>query len=139
MLEIWIDGSVRDGNPGRAGISFYVEHDSVCVKKYATLLPLQMTNNEAEYEAVLASLYYLKSNNINNENCIIYTDSKLVYGQVVGGWRCNFSYLRCRLDAVLQLLKDLPFKVDILWINRNDNVVANELAQNITIKGGGNG
>ncbi len=132
MYEAWADGSVRDGNPGIAGFALYVEHDGTPVYKTALLLPINGTNNEAEYEAVLAALYYLKGINKNKEDCTIYTDSQLVHGQVVRGWKCNFEHLRTRRNEAKRLINDLPYPITLKWVRRFNNSVANELAQAIT-------
>jgi ribonuclease HI len=136
MYEIFVDGSVRCGNPGLAGIAMFVRRDGKCVYKHSFLLPLPATSNEAEYEAVLAALVYLKESNkylkMDKEKCVIVTDSQLVYGHVVKNWKCNFVHLRLLRDEVKQRLTELPFKVTLRQMSREDNEVANELAQAIT-------
>lgn len=132
MYEAWADGSVRDGNPGIAGFALYVEKDGKPVYKNALILSERGTNNEAEYEAVLAALQYLRLVNKEKEDCIIYTDSQLVHGQLTRHWKCNFEHLRKRRDAAKRLLNDLPFKLTLKWVHRFDNDVANELAQAVT-------
>jgi ribonuclease HI len=136
MYEVFVDGSVRCGNPGLAGIAMCVKHNDKCVYKYSWLLPLPATSNEAEYEAVLAALTYLKESNkylkMGKEKCVIVTDSQLVYGHVVKNWKCNFAHLRVLRDEVKQRLIDLPFEVTLRQMSREENEIANELAQSIT-------
>ncbi len=132
MFEAWADGSVRDGNPGIAGFALYVEHDGKPIYNNALILPIRGTNNEAEYEAVLAALQYLRVINKEKEECIIYTDSQLVHGQVAHNWKCNFEHLRIRRDEAKRLINDLPFPISLKWVRRFKNAVANELAQAIT-------
>ena len=136
MYEVFVDASVRCGNPGLAGIAMYVRHSGKCVYKYSWLLPLPATSNEAEYEAVIAALTYLRTSNeylkMDREKCVIITDSQLVYGHVVKNWKCNFAHLRLLRDEVRKQLKELPFKVDIRQMAREENEIANELAQAIT-------
>jgi len=136
MYEVFVDGSVRCGNPGLAGIAVYVRRDSKCVYKHSWLLSREATSNEAEYEAVIAGLTYLKTCNevyrMSKEKCVIVTDSQLVYGHVVRGWKCNFAHLRLLRDEVTNRLHELPFKVDIRQMAREENEIANELAQAIT-------
>ena len=138
MYEIFVDGSVRGGNPGIAGIAMYVKHNGKCVYQYSWLLPRDATSNEAEYEAVIAALTYLKTSNevykMSKEKCVIVTDSQLVYGHVVKNWKCNFAHLRILRDEVTQRLADLPFTVTIRQMAREENEIANELAQAITQK-----
>jgi ribonuclease HI len=132
MYEAWADGSVRDGNPGIAGFALYVEHDGTPVYKNALILPIRGTNNEAEYEAVLAAIQYLRVINNEREDCTIYTDSQLVHGQVAQNWKCNFDHLRKRRDEAKRLINDLPFSITLRWVKRFKNTIANELAQAIT-------
>jgi len=136
MYEVFVDGSVRCGNPGLAGIAMCVRHDGKCIYKYSVLLPLPATSNEAEYEAVIAGLTYLKTSNeylkMGREKCVIVTDSQLVYGHVVKNWKCNFAHLRLLRDEVKNRLSELPFKVSIRQMTREENEIANELAQSIT-------
>jgi len=50
------DGASR-GNPGPAAIGVVIKDETgKVVKKYSEFLGLEMTNNEAEYEAVIFSL-----------------------------------------------------------------------------------
>jgi ribonuclease HI len=132
VYEVFVDGSVRCGNPGVAGYALYVEHDGNPVHKNAIILPVLATNNEAEYEAVLAAIYYLRANNKEKEDCTIYTDSQLVHGHVVQNWKCNFEHLRCRKEEARRLINDLPFTISLKWVKRFKNTVANELAQAVT-------
>ncbi len=136
MYEVFVDGSVRDGNPGIAGIAMYVRRDGKCIYKHSWLLPRKATSNEAEYEAVIAALTYLKTCNevykMNREKCVIITDSQLVYGHLLKNWKCNFPHLRVLRDEVKNKLSELPFKVDIRQMAREENEIANELAQAIT-------
>ena len=134
MYEIWVDGSVRDGNPGIGGIALYVKHNGICIYKNAVMLPSRCSNNQAEYEAVIAALYYLKTNNKSKEDCIITTDSQLVYGQVVQNWKCNFDHLRVLRDEAKRFLNNFPFSIELKLVGRFNNEIANELAQAITEK-----
>ncbi len=134
MYTAWTDGSVRSGNPGIAGIAVYVEHDGVCVHRGAKLLPNDSTSNEAEYKAIIAAIKYLKSVNIDNDSCIVITDSQLVYGHVIKNWNCNFAHLRVLRDEIRGLLKELPFKLELRAVSRTHTEKANVLAQAITDK-----
>ena len=49
------------------------------------------TNNEAEYESLLAALEFCRENKIDYID--IYMDSKLVVNQVKGLWKINYDHL----------------------------------------------
>lgn len=132
MFEVWVDGSVRDGNPGFGGIGIYVEHNGIEIYRYSSLWGEDVTNNQVEYTSVISALEYLHCVNTTNEDCKIHTDSALVYGQVVKNWKCNFKHLILLRDKIKTLLKIVPFKVDIIWSGRLTNEIANELAQAVT-------
>lgn len=134
MYMAWTDGSVRGGNPGIAGIAVYVEHDGVCVYKNAELLPRDSTSNEAEYRAIIAAITYLKSVNTGNDGCVVITDSQLVHGHVIKNWKCNFAHLRVLRDEIRELLRDIPFKLELRAVSRVNTEKANTLAQAITDK-----
>ena len=133
MIEIWVDGSVR-GNPGIAGTSIYVKRNGVYAYKNARVLPRSMTNNEAEYEAVLDGLKYAQKHNAGRLKCVLTTDSQLVFGQLVQNWKCNFDHLRNKRDEVRNIIAKLPFSVEIKWAARFNNSIANDLAQDITLQ-----
>uniref|UniRef100_A0A6M3KVM3 Putative ribonuclease H n=1 Tax=viral metagenome TaxID=1070528 RepID=A0A6M3KVM3_9ZZZZ len=132
MYEVWVDGSVRDGNPGFGGIGIYAEHDGVEVWRYSSLWGQNVTNNQVEYAAMIDALGYLEDVNTENEDCKIHTDSALVHGQLVKNWKCNFTHLRLLRNDAKHILNSVPFKIEILWSNRLTNEIANELAQAIT-------
>jgi len=132
MYEVWVDGSVRNGNPGFGGVGVYVEHNGVEVWRYSSLWGQDVSNNQVEYAAMIDALEYLESANTAKEDCIIHTDSALVHGQLVKKWKCNFTHLRQLRDDAKRVLDSVPFKIEILWSNRLTNEIANELAQAVT-------
>jgi len=132
VYEGWVDGSVRNGNPGMGGVGVYIEHDGVEVWRYSSLWGDNVSNNQVEYAAMICALEYLKSANPTNDDCIIHTDSALVHGQLMKKWKCNFSHLRMLRDDAKRVLNSVPFKIDILWSGRLTNEIANELAQTVT-------
>jgi len=132
MLEVWVDGSVKESNPGIGGIGVIVNLDGRPFKAFGKFIGENKTNNEMEYIAIIEAIKFLRDKNIGKKDCIIYTDSKLVYGQVVAGWRVNYEHLRVLRDKVRSLLEMTPFNIEIKWVKRWDNRIANGLAQAIT-------
>lgn len=134
MFNMWVDGSVRGGNPGFGGIGVLVKHDGVPCARFSKIIGDDMTNNEAEYKALIIAIEYIKRANAGKEKCIITIDSDLVFGHVIKGWNCNFDHLRILRDRVKTLIKELPFTLELCCVDRFDNELANELAQAITEK-----
>lgn len=132
MFEVWADGSVRGGNPGIGGIGIYIEHNGTEVFRYSALVGEDVTSNQVEYAAVMFALKHLYLINIHNESCKIHTDSALVHGHVIKGWKCNFEHLRKLRDEVKELIETSPYQLELSWSCRMSNEVANELAQAVT-------
>lgn len=103
---IYVDGSGWNGNSC-----------AICVltekKKYLKVYYSEKTNNECEYLAMLEGLKRAKIGEI------IYTDSKLVEGQIMKGWKCNFENLREMRDDALKLVARKELK--IYWCPRSYN------------------
>lgn len=133
MFEAWADGSVR-GNPGLGGIGVYIEHDGWQVVQISMVVGNNKTNNEVEYEALIATIEWLvQENSLGKEECFINIDSSLVHGQVVKNWKCNYDHLRVLRDKARELISAAPFPITIKWDRRTSNEAANELAQSATL------
>jgi len=132
MFEVWADGSVKESNPGIGGIGVIVNFNGKPFETFGKFIGENKTNNEMEYVAVIEAIKFLRDKNINKKDCIIYTDSRLVYGQVIAGWKVNYEHLRVLRDEIHNLLGRTPFNIEIKWLRRWNNQVANDLAQAIT-------
>jgi ribonuclease HI len=91
-------------------------------------IPIQptVTNNQAEYEALLRGLQYLKE--AKAVSIEIFGDSELVIKQLNGQYECKNDVLRNYYEECKEILKS--FQLVILRHNpRENNVEANRLAQ----------
>jgi ribonuclease HI len=91
-------------------------------------IPIQptVTNNQAEYEALLRGLQYLKEAKAISVE--IYGDSELVIKQLNGQYECRNDILRNYYEECKEILKS--FQLVILpHIPREHNEEANRLAQ----------
>lgn len=84
-----------------------------------------MTNNLAEYSALLHALGYLYRNQI--KDATIKTDSQLVVQQVNGNWKCNKEHLRelrdrCRKGMTLT-------NATLTWVPREQNELADRYSR----------
>jgi len=134
MIEVWVDGSVRNGNPGLGGVAVVFYRNGKYVSDFSKIIGDYVTNNEVEYLAVITALEWLLENNTLNENCVIYTDSKIVYGQLVLGWKINFEHLLKLNSDVRNMCNKASFSVMFKHLKRGLNEEANELAQKTTLK-----
>jgi len=132
VFEVWADGSVKESNPGIGGVGVIVNLDGKPFETFGKFIGENKTNNEMEYMAVIEAIKFLRDKNVGKKDCIIYTDSQLVYGQVVAGWKVNYEHLRILRDKICNLLEMTPFNIEIKWVKRWNNRIANDLAQAIT-------
>lgn len=85
------------------------------------------TNNQAEYIALYAALYYAHSDKANE--FVIKSDSKLVVEQVNGNWKVKDQKLKELYDEVQKLLANIRSekKVSIKWVPREENLAGHML------------
>ena len=100
-------------NPGKATWAFI---DLTHGEEQYGYLGDHITNNVAEYEAVLRAVEYARQ--FPQEQTEILTDSMLVVNQVNGKWQCKRPEL-AELRNSVQGLK--PSNVSIGWIRGTDN------------------
>lgn len=133
-MKVYVDGSNR-GNPGIGGVGcvFYSD-DGKVIKEVQKYIGDNITNNHAEYAAIIEAIKVLNKINKNNEKCTIYSDSKVVTNQINSGWKINYSHLRKLNKKVRDLQKKLLFDIEIIEIRRHQNERANDLAQDITAR-----
>jgi ribonuclease HI len=129
--QIYVDGA-SSGNPGDSGAGIVISdgdgkelfRDSVFLGK--------MTNNMAEYEALLRAL--LKANEYGAKDVVVYTDSLLVANQVMGAYKINNDILRQYVVQVKKIISNFDHFA-IQYIPREQNRIADKLAKNGIKKG----
>ena len=94
--------------------------------EYAIQLCFRATNNEAEYEALLAGLKLSK--NMGIKNLTVKSDSQLIIGQVKGEYEAREDMMKKYLTVVQNLLSHFK-KVEFLHIPREEDVDADPLAR----------
>jgi ribonuclease HI len=126
QLEIWtvnIDGSSTKEMGGAGIILVSPEKDKF---EYAIQLRFRTTNNEAEYEALLAELKLSKKMGV--KNLTVKSDSQLVIGQIKGEYEAREDRMKKYLTVVQTLLPHFK-KVEFVQIPREENVDADRLAR----------
>lgn len=108
LYEVWIDGASR-GSTGQAAIGVVVTRNQKTVWGFARGIG-QATNNQSEYEALIAGLLMCWSSE-DIVDPIIYSDSQLVVNQVNGIWRCEHPGLLPLLLSVRQIQLDYRFRL----------------------------
>lgn len=121
--SIYIDGASRN-NPGPSGIGILIKKNKEVIGEYAYSLGI-LTNNQAEYYALLIALLHF---NEFNEKCkvTIYTDSQLLARQIEGIYKVRDEKLQILHRKCQRLLKAHPWTMK--HILREYNKVADSLA-----------
>ena len=116
------DGGAR-GNPGHAGIGFALQigdEPAVEVGRYIG----KTTNNQAEYQALIAGLQEAKERDVQELRCFL--DSELIVKQLKGQYRVKNVDLK-PLYAEVQALQAHFGAISFTHVRREKNKVADRL------------
>lgn len=125
MLTVHIDGASR-GNPGPAAAAAVIRRDGAVIKESSAVIGDMLTNNVAEYRALIGVLRYLPQVRHAGEPVSIYSDSKLVVEQANGRWACKEPRLEPLRDEARSLLAGAS-DVTLTWVPREQNSDADRL------------
>lgn len=119
QLKIFSDGGAR-GNPGPAAIGFLIlSATGQVLETHSRYLGFR-TNNQAEYEALIAALEAAAKLGAEEVTCNL--DSQLVVKQVVGEYHVRNTELR-RLWRKVQELRGSFKKAIFLSVPRTDSQI----------------
>lgn len=130
-IIIYTDGGSR-GNPGPAaiGVVFCNEKEET-IKEYSEFLGAKLTNNEAEYKALIFALKKFKAlfgkQLAKNSEIEIRSDSELLVKQLNG----QYKILEPKIQPLFLEIWNLRFdfkKIKFKLISRNKNQQADRLA-----------
>lgn len=124
------DGGSR-GNPGPAAVGVVIQDSKGgTIKEYGEVIGGHMTNNEAEYEAVIFALKKLKAlfgKEVTQDMSVEFrVDSELIANQLAGAWRVEEE----RMQGLYMKVHNLEFdfkEVNYVAVRRENNVRADEL------------
>lgn len=77
-----------------------------------------LTNNQAEYRALISALAALP----NGSSAQIFTDSQLMWSQVIGKYRVHHPELADLLLKVRTTVKQKSLNIDLKWVPRHRNL-----------------
>ena len=124
-----VDGSSTLYVGGIGVILKYSEGDKL---KYVARLQYQITNNEAQYEALLKGLELVKS--LGAESVVVQGDLQLIINQVNGMREAKKDWMKKYLSRVKQIVK--KFKVaSFVQLSREENMEADVLAKAALVGG----
>jgi ribonuclease HI len=123
---IFTDGAAR-GNPGPAAIGVIIKDESGhALARISRRLGIT-TNNQAEYQAVIAGLE--KAISLRAKHVLLKSDSELVVKQINGKYRIKNTALRPLYQIVVRLAGRLK-SLTVSYISRKQNSEADALANN---------
>jgi ribonuclease HI len=119
----WFDGATQP-NPGQRGIG------GLLLSPQGQRIEISQaigygTNNEAEYEALIAVLSEAVMQKVSQ--LVVRGDSKLVLSQVSGDWKCESPALIELRNEAQAWIKRIA-QVRIVWIPREENIEADALS-----------
>lgn len=123
-LVIYCDGASR-GNPGPAALGGVILEDGVQVKTFSRYLGDEVTNNQAEYLAVIESLKEALREGATH--VLVRVDSQLVQRQLLGRYRVKNPVLQGLWSCIAELVGDFD-EVDFEHVPREQNALADQLA-----------
>jgi ribonuclease HI len=130
MIEVWTDGLCEPVNPGGTGCASYIiKKNGNVVDKYSESLGASrdMTNNVAEYSALIRALQAVKKLRLDKERILLRSDSKLLVSQMKGKWKVRGARIVPLHSKALELTKGLDMIFQ--WIPREENEEADRLCQ----------
>lgn len=133
-ISIWVDGACRPHSPGgHATYGFLIKQDGVVIAEengYIDKSP-DMTNNVAEYTAIIEALSYSLTEFDDPTHIHIHSDSELVVNQLRDEYNIYSDRLRPLYMTAQTLLEQFPTdtQIQFQWIPREQNEHADELAK----------
>ena len=116
MIYTNSDGGAR-GNPGPAAIGLVVRDEEKILEEHAEVLKRPVTNNIAEYEALIKALEVASKHTQKELICIL--DSELVVKQLLGEYRVKNPFLM-ELFLKVQKLQNRFDKITYKHVRRTD-------------------
>ncbi len=123
-LTVYCDGASR-GNPGPAAIGIVIYENDKVIKEISQFLGDSLTNNQAEYLAVIESLK--QAAELGASEVIVKLDSELAQKQLLGEYKVKNSLLKELWEQVAELVKKFD-EVQIVHVPREENKEADRLA-----------
>lgn len=124
-LVIHTDGAAR-GNPGPAGAgAVLASSDGKVVSEVCRYLGDDVTNNQAEYHALLLALGEAKAKGATSVS--VFADSELMVKQIKGEYRVKNEGIKPLYSEAIILLKKIG-KYTISYVPREKNKHADRLA-----------
>ena len=129
--HINVDGA-SSGNPGKSGAGIVARDKDGNIVLSRSIFLGEMTNNMAEYEALLIALNDAARNSV--KEVTVYTDSQLVANQINGLYKIKNTTLFQYVKKIKQTVSNFDHFA-IHYIPREQNREADKLAKDAILKG----
>jgi ribonuclease HI len=126
-VKVFIDGLAEPRNPGTGTYGFVIYEDGRKLAEGEGLAGYEVTNNFAEYTALVKALEKLRELRVEGE-VVVNSDSKLLVGQMGLGWEVKGGGYVSKLKEARDLLKEFG-SVTFEWIPREENTEADLLSR----------
>lgn len=125
MIYTNSDGGAR-GNPGPGAVGVIVREEGEILTKYSQFIGERVTNNEAEYWALIKALEVASKITREEITCIL--DSEFVVKQLLGEYKVRHPKIM-ELFLIVQKLQDKFKKIRYLHVSRENKfqIMADEL------------
>ena len=97
--------------------------------KYGVQLKFSVTNNEAEYEAILTGMRIAHA--LGAKNILLMSDSQLIVGQIKGEFKAKETRMQKYLKLTNQLVNNFD-RVKFVQVLRDQNAEADEVARSMS-------
>jgi ribonuclease HI len=121
--SLYTDGGAR-GNPGPGAVGIVVMKGDEAIFAKGKYLGDKLTNNQAEYRAIIGGLEVARKLLINELKCFL--DSELVVKQLKGEYRVKDQELKLLFEKVKNLEKEFD-KISFHHILREKNKLADSM------------
>lgn len=122
---MYTDASTKN-NPGPSGVGIVINTENR-YEQLAIPLEKEMSNHEAEFEALIKGLTFLIEHQLTNETLMMYTDSKILASAIKKNYVKN-DIFRGYLIVIQEKLNCFPLFF-IHWIPESQNKGADNLAR----------
>ena len=133
ILKIFTDGGSK-GNPGPSSIGVVGYSDGKKVFEIGKSIGIA-TNNDAEYQALIAALELVKLRTTNHErrtNKIeFYSDSRLMVNQVKGLFKIKNGKIKEYMLKIRSLEQEINLPMSYNYVPREQNQEADKLVNSV--------
>jgi len=123
---MFTDGLAEPRNPGIGTYAFIVYRDGELLAQDSGFVGDPVSNNEAEYEALIRGLKAILS--YSTEQVVVMSDSQLLVNQMSGRWKVKKGAYRERSLEAKKLAESFKL-LEFMWVPREMNQKADALTR----------